>query len=217
METGQVAGSQQVQPMALTNVHPFQSGSPHAHPFSNGSPRGQPFPSGSPRAQSFPSGSPHAQPMANEQVVGMYIQPITSGHLSAINSQAVPSNQYVGMQQQQQQQQLMHGNPAMGMYPQMQPGQMAYMYAQQMYGNQMGGYGYGYGYNQPQNTQFIDQRMSGLSMRDNGAQGTPSYPGSAPSYVHMPSGKPSKAEDKLFGDLVDITKFKSTKTTPGSM
>lgn len=215
VETGQFAGSPQVQPMALTNVHPFQSGSPHAHPFSNGSPRAQPFQSGSPSANPFRSGSTHAQTMANEQVVGMYIQPITSGHLSAINNQAVPSNQLVGMQQQQ----LMQGNPAMGMYPQMQPAQMAYMYAQQMYGNQMGGYGYGYGYgySQPQNTQFLDQRMSGLSMRNDGAVGNPSYPGSAPSYVHMPSGKPSKTEDKLFGDLVDITKFKSTKTTPGSM
>lgn len=199
METGQFAGSQnpqQVMQMVVTNAQSFQSGSPHAHPYANGSPRAHPFQSGSPRAQ----------PMGNDQVVGMYIQPITSGHLSAINNQAVQSNQFVGMQQPQ---------PAMGMYPQMQPAQMAYMYAQQMYANQMGGYGYGYGYGQQQNTQFLDQRMSGLSVRDDGVLGTPSHPGSAPSYVHVPSGKPSKPEDKLFGDLVDMNKFKPTKSTPG--
>ena len=80
-----------------------------------------------------------------------------------------------------------------------------------MYGNQMAGYVYGYG--QQQNPQFLDQRMSGLSIRDDSALRNSSYQPSFPSYV--PSEKPSKPEDKLFGDLVDIAKFKPTKTPPG--
>ncbi|KAK6129690.1 hypothetical protein DH2020_036556 [Rehmannia glutinosa] len=98
-----------------------------------------------------------------------------------------------------------HPQP-MGMYPQPpQSGQTGYMYPQQMYGNQMAGYGYAYGYSQ-QNGQFIEQSMSGLSVRDDSA---------LRNYSHVPSGKPSKPEDKLFGDLVDISKFKPAKTTPG--
>ncbi|KAL3500548.1 hypothetical protein ACH5RR_039641 [Cinchona calisaya] len=161
------------------------------------------------QSQPLPSAAYPSQPVANDQYVGMFIQPITSGQLTSVNQQAIQSNQFVGMQQQQ-----MQGGASMGMYPQpMQPGQMPYMYPQQMYGNQMGGYGYGYG--QQQSTQYLDQRMSGFSMRDDSVLGNSSYPGSTPSYVHVPSGKPSKPEDKLFGDLVDISKFKPTKTTPG--
>lgn len=119
--------------------------------------------------------------MSNDHVARSYAQPITNGHLAAY-SQPTGS------------------------------GQAAYMYPQQMYGNQMGGYGYGYGYGysqgEHQNGQFLEQRMSGLSVRDDGALRNSSYS------VPVPSGRPSKPEDKLFGDLVDISKFKP-KTTPG--
>ncbi|KAI7994759.1 TOM1-like protein 9 [Camellia lanceoleosa] len=149
----------------------------------------------------------HSQPVpsgmhqGNDQLVGMYIQPITTGHLSAINNQVIQSNQLVGGQQ------------PMGVYPQqMQSGLPALMYPQQMYNNQMVGYGYGYG--QQQNAQFLDQRMSGLSVTDDGVLRNSSYQTSTPSYV-LP-GRPTKPEDKLFGDLVDIAKIKPTaKTTPG--
>ncbi|KAL3844163.1 hypothetical protein ACJIZ3_001566 [Penstemon smallii] len=149
---------------------------------------------------SSPSGTylPGLPTVANDQVPGMYV---TGGHFTAINN-----NQMVGMQSPH----------ATGMYPQpMQSGQMGYMYPHQMYGNHMAGYGYGYGYgqSQQQNAQFIEQSMSGLSMRDDSARRNSSY--SVPTPLYVPSGKPSKPEDKLFGDLVDISKFKPGKTTPG--
>ncbi|KAL1557353.1 TOM1-like protein 9 isoform X2 [Salvia divinorum] len=102
----------------------------------------------------------------------------------------------------------------MGAYHQpTQAGQMGYVYPQQMHGNQMAGYGYAHGYSpeQMQPAQYLEQNMSGLSMRDGGASS--SHSASVQSYV--PSGKPMKPDDKLFGDLVDITKFKPAKATSG--
>ncbi|KAF3446435.1 hypothetical protein FNV43_RR11614 [Rhamnella rubrinervis] len=145
------------------------------------------------------------QPMGNEQVVGMYIQPITSGHLSAINNQVSPTNQ-LGFNPHS-----IQGGPYMGMLPQpMQMGHMGTMYSQPspMYGNhQMAGYGYG----QQQGPQYLEQRMYGLSVRDDSAVRN-NYQVSTSSYA--PPMKP-KPEDKLFGDLVDMAKLKSNKTTPG--
>ncbi|XP_056856182.1 TOM1-like protein 9 [Raphanus sativus] len=84
---------------------------------------------------------------------------------------------------------------------------------QQAYGNQMGG-GYGYGYNQQQqgSSPYLEQQMHGMSIRDQASHQAPS---SSSSY--LPPMKPkNKPEDKLFGDLVDISKFKpSTKPTSG--
>ncbi|XP_061951603.1 TOM1-like protein 9 isoform X1 [Populus nigra] len=156
----------------------------------------QPLPSGM-----HPQGP---QPGGNEQV-GMYMQPITTGHLPAVNNQSAPSNQFLGMNPH-----AMQGGQYMGMYPQpMQAGPMASMYPQQMYGNQMAGYGYGL----QQGTQYLEQRMNGVSVRDDYGLRNSSYQVSTTPYV--PSGKPSKPEDKLFGDLVDISKFKPGKSTPG--
>ncbi|KAH0646701.1 hypothetical protein KY284_034585 [Solanum tuberosum] len=204
-ENSQTVGNPHAQPMQNNQLLP---GSPHALPMHN---------------NQLMSGSPNALSMQNSQLMaannqqlaggshvhGMYAQPITGGQLAMMN-QAMQNNQMVGLLPQP-----IQGGQSMGMLPQqMPPGHMAYMYAQQqMYGNQMAGYGYGYGYAQPQNTQFLNQRMSGLSVRDDGVLNNSSYPVSTPSYI--PSGKPSKPEDKLFGDLVDISKFKSPKTTPG--
>lgn len=148
------------------------------------------------------------QPMGNNQATSMYPQPVNGGNLSGFNNQNMMPNQMGGFYPQQ-----IQGGQLMGMHPQqMQYGQMGYMQPQQMYNNQMPGYGqptgYGYGYGQQQNNQFLEQRMSGLSVRDNGALSSSAY--QTTSYV--PSGKPSKPEDKLFGDLVDITKFKPAKT-----
>ncbi|KAF5823873.1 putative VHS domain, GAT domain, GAT domain superfamily protein [Helianthus annuus] len=140
----------------------------------------------------------HVPPMNNQM-------PPMSNHMQPpMNNQPVYANQIP--------QQQFQG----GVLPQQQ---MAYMqYPQQMYGNQMGqpsgyggGYGYGYGYDQQQqNAQYIDQRMAGMSMRDTVYTG-PSMANA--SYVHVPSGKPQKAEDKLFGDLVNFAKVKPNKTT----
>lgn len=153
----------------------------------------------------YPSGSPT---VANNQPAGMYMQqPVPGGQVPGMNNQAMYP-QYPHPAQNPQQ---------MGIYPnQMQSGQMGYMYPQQMYGNQMASYGYGYGYpgysqGPQQNAQYLQQSMSGLTVRDDSALRNS---GITPSYV-PPSARPSKPEDKLFGDLVDISKFKPGKSTQG--
>ncbi|XP_042067913.1 TOM1-like protein 9 isoform X1 [Salvia splendens] len=144
--------------------------------------------------QPSPSGAYIPQPETKSnirEVVGPYMYP---SHFS---------NQMMGAMQQ-----------PIGAYHQpMQADQMGYAYPQHMHNNQMAGYGYAYGYSPEQmhNAQYLEQNMSGLSMRDGGASS--SYSASVPSY--MPSGKPTKPEDKLFGDLVDITKFKPAKARAG--
>ncbi|KAJ8552136.1 hypothetical protein K7X08_028579 [Anisodus acutangulus] len=196
-------------------------GSPHAQPMLN-----NPLMPGNPQALAMHSnqvmsGSPRAMSTQNNQLVaantqqmaggtylhGMYAQPNIAGQPAMMNNQAMQSNQMEGLHPQQ----FQGGQPA-GYFPQQMPsGQMAYMYSQQMYINQMASYGYGNA--QQQNTLFLNQGMSGLSVRDNGALNNSSYPVSTPSYV--PSGRPSKPQDKLFGDLVDLSKFKPTNGAPG--
>ncbi|KAL3361409.1 hypothetical protein AABB24_014359 [Solanum stoloniferum] len=202
-ENSQTVGNPHAQSMQNNQLLP---GSPHALPMHNNQ-----LMSGSPNALSMQNtqlmAANNQQLAGGSHVHGMYAQPITGGQPAMMN-QAMQNNQMVGFLPQP-----IQGGQSIGMFPQqVPPGHMAYMYAQQqMYGNQMAGYGYGYA--QPQNTQFLNQRMSGLSVRDDGVLNNSSYPVSTPSYI--PSGKPSKPEDKLFGDLVDISKFKSPKTTPG--
>lgn len=145
---------------------------------------------------------PQVPQSGNGQVVGMYIQPITSNHLSPMNNQLGQSNQLVGMHPQQ-----IQGGQYVGMLPHhMQAGQMA-LYHQQMYANQMAGYGYG----QQPRPQYIEQQMYGLSLRDDSGLRNSSYQVSTSSYG-TPM-KASKPEDKLFGDLVDLAKIKPTKST----
>lgn len=137
---------------------------------------------------------PESQTMGNGQGVGMYMQPNANSHIS------VGSNQ-MGLQPQHIQG---VGGPYMGMAShQMQGGPV--MYPQQMYGNQF----MGYGYDQQQGVPYIERQMYGMSVRDDSALRN-SYPVSTTSYA--PSGKPSKPEDKLFGDLVDMAKVKPNPT-----
>ncbi|KAL8537190.1 hypothetical protein ACS0TY_012388 [Phlomoides rotata] len=163
--------------------------------------------------QPSPSGPYHPPPqaVANEQVVGVY----NGGHLTALNTPTMQqSNQMQGMHPYPMQ----SPNPPV-MYPQpmqsgqmSQMGQMGYMYPQQqMYNNnQMAGYGYGYSYpqNQQQNAYFAQQTISALSVRDDSGLGNSMS-------SNLASGRQPKPEDKLFGDLVDMSKFKSGKSTPG--
>lgn len=177
-DSSPVAGSQypqqmQVTQVAVTHMQPVQSGA-----------------------------YPQVPQSGNGQVVGMYIQPITSSHLPVMNNQLGQSNQLVGMHPQQ-----IQGGQYVGMLPHhMQAGQMA-MYHQQMYGNQLAGYGYG----QQPRPQYIEQQMYGLSVRDDSGLRNSSYQVSTSSYG-TPM-KASKPEDKLFGDLVDLAKIKPTKST----
>ncbi|KAL1552420.1 TOM1-like protein 9 isoform X2 [Salvia divinorum] len=146
------------------------------------------------------------QPMAHDQAaLGVY----NGGQFTAMQSNQMQGLHPHPMQNPQQ--------PSV-MYPQqMQPTtQMGYMYhPQQMYNHQMpAGYGYGYGYgqgqgqNQMQNAYFAQQTISAMSVRDDSGLRNPA------SNI-LPSGRPARPEDKLFGDLVDISKFKPGKTTPG--
>ncbi|XP_027355962.1 TOM1-like protein 9 [Abrus precatorius] len=141
------------------------------------------------------------QAMGHDQVVGMYMQP-NVGHMSMINNHV--QNNQLGLHPQH----IQGGaGPYMGMVShQMHNGSVASMYPQQMYGNQFVGYGYG----QQQGVQHVEQQMYGLSVRDDGAL-RDSYQVSPSSYV--PSGKPYKPENKLFGDLVNMAKV-NPKSTP---
>ncbi|KAG4943955.1 hypothetical protein JHK85_048601 [Glycine max] len=205
---GQVAQQQQQQPPSP--VYGTQSGSLPPPPWEaqpaadNGSPL-----AGAQYPHMQNSGHPMGpQTMGNDQGVGMYMQPNANSHMSGMNN-------HVGSNQMGLQPQHMQGvaGPYMGMAPhQMQGGPV--MYPQQMYGNQFMGYGYdqrqGVHYQQ-QGVPYIERQMYGMSVRDDSSLRNP-YQASTTSYA--PSGKPSKPEDKLFGDLVDMAKVKP-KPTPG--
>ncbi|XP_072978731.1 TOM1-like protein 9 isoform X2 [Typha angustifolia] len=168
--------------------------------------------------QGFQMGGMHAQP---SQLVGMQLQPGLGGQYGALQPQPMQNAQFVGMYSSEMQ----AGQPV-GFYPQqMLGGQYGGMHQQAMYGNQQ----MAYGYMQQQEAQFYNQRrpmhpyaspndlsnrMYGLSM-----QGNNSYTGMNSSYQTPMSSslqqanKPSKPEDKLFGDLVSIAKTKQNKPT----
>ncbi|XP_042423579.1 TOM1-like protein 9 [Zingiber officinale] len=135
--------------------------------------------------------------------------------------------QFTGMQPQIEQ-----GNHYAGMYPPLQNSQMTAMYPQQMLGGHGAGAMSGYAYGQQQDTQFYDPtrssypystpnelsyRMHGLSVQDHSAyaSNTSSYQVPASSSYLQHSSKPSRPEDKLFGDLVTMAKTKQNKPTHG--
>ncbi|CAN1785156.1 TOM1-like protein 9 [Linum perenne] len=178
--------------------------------------------------------------MGNDPGVGIYIQPGSNGlPMSPMGNQGAGQvNPYFGMQQQPQgggqymgmgmgmvPQQMQGGgggymNPSM--YPQYQQQQQQAMMYNQM---QAGGYGSGgggmYGQQQPQQLtpqqqRYLEQKMYAMSMRDDSSMRSSNTAGgygmSSNSQSLVPSAKPAKPEDKLFGDLVDLTKFKPGKT-----
>ncbi|MED6112532.1 hypothetical protein PIB30_062529 [Stylosanthes scabra] len=159
------------------------------------------------------------QPMGNDQAICMYMQqqqqqPNANSYMSMMNNNnnaGQTNHHHHQFPPHQQIQGVVPAGAYMSMVPhQMQNGNMAYMYPhhQQMYGNQFLGYGHG---QQQQGVQYVEQQMYGLSVSDDIGMMRNSYQVSATSYV--PSGKPTKPEDKLFGDLVDMAKVKSPKTT----
>ncbi|RWW01908.1 hypothetical protein GW17_00035032 [Ensete ventricosum] len=123
--------------------------------------------------------------------------------------------------------QVVQGGQFVGMYPPMQNSQMRAMYPPQMFGGHMVGMGQqpmqggqltGYGYGPEPGAQFYDpmrptypyytpnalgQRTYGLSVQDNNtyANEASSYQMPTSSSYLQNSNKPSKPEDKLFGDL----------------
>ncbi|KAA0038610.1 hypothetical protein IC582_006981 [Cucumis melo] len=138
------------------------------------------------------------QPIANDQVVGVYIQPIVGSQISTLDGQFSLNDQLDLAPQ------TFHRG-AYGAMLSQQTGQMATLYPLQMFGNQF------YGHIQPKGTQYLEQRT--YISDDNGLRNS-SYQISALS--SMPPNKPSKPEDNLFGDLVDLAKFKAMKSTPAA-
>ncbi|KQK18283.1 hypothetical protein BRADI_1g40780v3 [Brachypodium distachyon] len=158
--------------------------------------------------------------MPSGQLGGIPPQPVQVGQpAEASPSQPLLTGQPGGMQQHP------HSMPNMQygvMYPPMQGNQTASMYAQQMagdlyqqqmYGDQMAGYGYGQqpgGYYVPNSAYAganeLSQRMNGLALQNNSLYGTPT------SSLQQ-ANRPTRPEDSLFGDLVNIAKTTPSKTT----
>ncbi|CAN1161993.1 TOM1-like protein 9 [Linum perenne] len=179
--------------------------------------------------------------MGNDPGVGIYIQPGSNGlPMSPMGNQGAGQvNPYFGMQQQPQgggqymgmgmgmvPQQMQGGgggymNPSMYPQYQQQQQQQAMMYNQMQAGKYGGGGGGMYGQQQPQQLtpqqqRYLEQKMYAMSMRDDSSMRSSNTAGgygmSSNSQSLVPSAKPAKPEDKLFGDLVDLTKFKPGKT-----
>ncbi|XP_019179334.1 PREDICTED: uncharacterized protein LOC109174569 isoform X2 [Ipomoea nil] len=222
MQNNQLGGS----PHALQMQNNQLGVSPHAVLVLTNSQRGG-SPHTLPVQNNLLGGNPHALTMQNNQLVAMN-HPQFPGAVFANGSQLLGNEQVGGIygpggnftvNQAIQNSQLVGLNPqhhqSMGLFSQQMPSpQMVYMYSQ-TYTNQLSGYGCGLG--QQQNPQLLDQRMSGLNIQDDGILKGPPYLASTPSsYVHVPvpMGKSTKPEDKLFGDLVDVSKFKSSKPGP---
>ncbi|CAN8327060.1 unnamed protein product [Cochlearia groenlandica] len=178
------------------------------------------------------SGSPFSPQMHSTQVSFTLAQPYPQ--MPQTGQQVNNNSQYPQMPQtgsgmymqhhmpNQQNQALGQGYPPQQQQQQQQMMMMAQFYAQQQqqqqaYGNQMGGYGYGYNNQQQQqgSSPYLEQQMYGMSIRDQAPQQVP--PSSSSSTSYLPPMRPkNKPEDKLFGDLVDISKFKpGTKPTSG--
>ncbi|KAL6604016.1 hypothetical protein ACP70R_044377 [Stipagrostis hirtigluma subsp. patula] len=189
---------------------PWETQSAGSDQFQAGYPGAMPVPSGQ-LGVGQPQPGQVSQP--GQQVASS--QPIPTGQLGGMQYQLgvgaqqlhpMPNTQYGGMYPPVQ------GNQPGGMYPQQMAGDF---YQQQMYSGQMSSYGYGQqpgGYYAPNtayayaNASEISQRMNGLSVQDNGLYGTP-----ASSLQQR--NRPSRPEDSLFSDLVNIAKTKPTKTS----
>jgi hypothetical protein len=169
------------------------------------------------------SASIHPQPMhVSQQGNGfMPVQPILSRQPGGMQLQPVTGTQLVPPQIQPMQMSMQYGV----MYPSMQMNQSG-MHSQlafgggfygmnqpQLYGVQMSGYGYGQpsgGYYIPNaayayaTANELSQRMNGLSVQNDGSNGTM-------------TNKQSRPEDSLFGDLLSIAKMKQGKPAAGKV
>ncbi|WOL02184.1 target of Myb protein 1-like [Canna indica] len=182
-------------------------------------------------------GGMQPQPMPGNALGAMPLQPMSSGLLAGMHAQHLPGVHLTGLQPQ-----FVQSTQFTGGYPAMQSSQMTAIYPQQMLGGNVLGVGqqtmqgvqltsYGYGqqldaqiYNSPipaysySTPNELSQRMYGLSVQDNNLYGgnTSSYPPSSSSYLQQ-SNKPTRPEDKLFGDLVSMAKTKQNKSTVGKV
>ncbi|KAJ6745588.1 TARGET OF MYB PROTEIN 1 [Salix koriyanagi] len=140
-----------------------------------------------------------AQQADTSQVAGaQYPQSLQATQMAVTQSQPLPGGMHPHGPQPV-------GNEQLGMYMQTAPSNQFFgMNPQAMQGGPYMGM-----YSQPMQAGPDGVNVSSTSVwQPNGWIWVPTS-----SYV--PSGKPSKPEDKLFGDLVDISKFKPGKSTPG--
>lgn len=166
--------------------------------------------------QSPQPGQPQSVPTS--QAGGMQPQPMPNFQVGA--AMQLQHSQFTGLQPQVEQ-----GSHYAGMYLPLQNSQM---YPQQMLGGQGAQAMSGYAYGQQPDAQFYDPtrspypystpnelsyRMHGLSVQDHNAYAS-NASASSSSYLQH-SSKPSRPEDKLFGDLVTMAKTKQNKPTHG--
>jgi hypothetical protein len=165
------------------------------------------------------------QAMQPSQTAGAQMQPGYGSQFGHLPPQSMPMQ---GMQFASMQPSPMPGAQPGMMYAQQMPGAQYGMPQQQMYGRQMASqYAYvqqsaAQYYNQGRPTTYgypgtneLSQNMYGLSMQNS------SYTGMNSPYQTTPSSspsmgqpiRPSKPEDKLFGDLLSIAKTKQNRAS----
>ncbi|KAK4787579.1 hypothetical protein SAY86_011412 [Trapa natans] len=198
-----------------TPQHQRPTSPPYGSPSANALPR--PPWEAPPAESSELMGSQYPQQMppsaGNEQIMPTYMPHATeTAQYAGMNSHPAyqQSNQMHPFQPQQ-----MQGGHYMGMVQQQMPGaQMPYEYSPPVYGGNVAAYGYDHA-----GAQYLDQHMHGLSVRDDSGLGHPnssyyassSFSSSSASTYLPPMKQQSKQEDKLFGDLVDMARVKSSK------
>uniref|UniRef100_A0A1D1ZG77 TOM1-like protein 2 n=1 Tax=Anthurium amnicola TaxID=1678845 RepID=A0A1D1ZG77_9ARAE len=168
-------------------------------------------------AQSIQMG--HTQLIQSTHMAGSQSFPMQGGQFPAMQGAYLPSMQGGPLT-------LMQGGHLPAIYPNVMPGaQFAGMihFQQPMQAGHLGGYAYG----QVPEMQYYDQRMAhpygspseitnrmyGLSMQDNSGHinmnSSYQMPTSSPHLQQ--ANKPSRPEDRLFGDLVNMAKSKQNK------
>ena len=130
----------------------------------------------------------HLQSMGNDKVVGMFIQPITKGHLASMhNQQPFQSNQLVGIPLPVQGSQMVPMLP----HPQHGGGQLASVHPETIQINQFAGHGCDQGIG----PQFLEQRIHALPVQDDNTLRHSSNP--MPIFSSQRQNNPF-SEDKMF-------------------
>lgn len=167
---------------------------------------------GSPQMmQNSQLGATHPEMLQSNQQMGIYPLQMQNSPRSGIVPSQMQNAQLPGTFSQPMQGRLHPGvypsgpyaEPMQGGHPTGYPG-----YVQQL--PQVHGYEQRPLYPSYANPNEISQGMYGLSVQDNGryANASTAYPSYVPKF-----NKPSKPEDKLFGDLVSMAKTKHNKTS----
>jgi hypothetical protein len=198
-QTQPMYSNQQPGPMLPQAMQPSQTAGAQMQPgygnqFGHLPPQSMPMP-GMQFAGMQPSPMPGAQ--LGMQFAGMQPSPMPGAQPGMMYAQQMPGAQFGGMPQQQ-----MYGRQMASQYAYVQQS------AAQYYNQGRPTYGY-------PGANDLSQNMYGLSMQDS------SYAGMNSSYQTTPSSspsmgqpiRPSKPEDKLFGDLLSIAKTKQNRAS----